>query len=96
VAAAEPASWDQGTEYKRGPHGPKRGELERIATRKALSADIHPAVASTDGTTPKGPDRLPRKCKFAELTGCTGSHPPWLFKAFGDKAPIGEEENHCR
>jgi hypothetical protein len=24
---------------------------------------------------------------FAEVAGCTGSHPPWLCKAFGDKAP---------
>jgi hypothetical protein len=31
--------------------------------------------------------RTPKKCKFAEQAGCTGSHPPWLCRAFGDKTP---------
>ncbi len=35
--------------------------------------------------------RAPKKYKFPELAGCTGSHPSWLCKAFGDKTP--EERN---
>ncbi len=72
VSAAEPASWDQGAEYRGGPEGPKRGKGERTAAKKGPSA---------------GGDRLPRKCKFAELTGCSGSHPSWLCKVFGKKTP---------
>jgi hypothetical protein len=28
-----------------------------------------------------------RKCKFLEITRCTGSHPQWLCKDFRDKTP---------
>jgi hypothetical protein len=35
------------------------------------------------------PGRAQKRSKFAEVAGCTGSHPPWLCKAFGDKA-LGE------
>jgi hypothetical protein len=38
------------------------------------------------GQYPSVGKRSRLKCMFAELTGCTGSHPPWLCKAFGDKA----------
>jgi hypothetical protein len=54
-------------------------------------AGVHEATVSNPGTgsgaAPKGCEKAPLKCKFAELTGCTGSHPPWLCKAFGDKTP---------
>lgn len=33
-------------------------------------------------------ERAPKKCKFAEVIRCTGSQPPWLCKAFGDKTPV--------
>jgi hypothetical protein len=32
-------------------------------------------------------ERTPRKCKFAEVIRCTGSHPPWRRRTFGDKTP---------
>ncbi len=35
----------------------------------------------------KGKGERARKYKFSKITGCTGSHPSWLCKAFGDKAP---------
>jgi hypothetical protein len=55
------------------------------------TAGVHAATASNpgvgSGAVPKGRKKAPLKCKFAELTRCTGSHPPWLGKAFGDKTP---------
>ncbi len=87
VAAAEPASWDQGADYRQSLDGPKRGEVEKMAAKKAPAAGVHAAVARNDRPTTKGLDRPPRRYKFAELTRCTGSHPPWLCKAFRDKTP---------
>jgi hypothetical protein len=81
-------SLGQGADYRQGLEDPKKGEGERLAARKGPSAGIHAATVSSDKA---GPDKAPRKCKFAELTGYTGSHPPWLCKAFGDKSP--EERN---
>jgi hypothetical protein len=60
----------------------------RPAARKGPSAGVHTATVSGDKADP---DKAPRKCKFAELMGCTASHPLWLCKAFGDKTP--EERN---
>ncbi len=59
------------------PRGAQEGE--RTAAKKGPSAGVHAATASGD--------RLPRKCKFAELTGCSGSQPSWLCKVFGKKTP---------
>jgi hypothetical protein len=44
-------------------------------------------MGAGSGAAPKGWDRVLLKCKFAELTGCNGSYPPWRCKAFGDRAP---------
>jgi hypothetical protein len=51
---------------------------------KGPSAGVHAATVNDNKTAP---GKAPKKCKFAELTGCTGSHPPWLCKAFRDKTP---------
>jgi hypothetical protein len=76
VTAAEPAGWDQGADYRKGVEAARKGEQGRQAARWGPCG--HGRAA---------PSRAPKKCKFAELVGCTGSHPPWLSKAFGDKAP---------
>jgi hypothetical protein len=49
---------------------------------------------------PKFRERAPRKCKFSEITGCTGSHPPSGFQVFRDKTPdetsrINENNKLC-
>jgi hypothetical protein len=88
VAAAEPVGWDQGVDLRRSSEGPKRGKGERPVTRKGPLAGLHAMTASSNKEIQ---DKAPRKCKFAELTGCTGFHLPWLCKAFGDKTP--EERN---
>jgi hypothetical protein len=44
----------------------------------------------------QGAARRHPQCKFAELTGCTGSHPPWLCKAFGKvRSKIIEDNKLC-
>ncbi len=84
VAAAEPAGWDQGADYHRGAEAMRKGEQDRQAARKAPPDGVHVATVDSARATPS---RAPKMYKFAELAGCTGSHPPWLCKAFGDKAP---------
>jgi hypothetical protein len=68
---------------------PKKGESERPQIRKTTTAGVHATAASDQGNgggaMPRGREKAPLKCKFAELTGCTCSHPPLLCKAFGDK-----------
>ncbi len=48
VAAVEPASWDQGADYRQGLDGPKRGEGEKLTAKKTPSAGVHAAVVSKD------------------------------------------------
>ncbi len=92
VVAAEPTFTDYirrfqkkcvGKLEERGPRAeqPKKGQAAEVnaataeVTERALRAVTRPV------------DRAPRKCKLAEVIGCTGSHLPWLCKAFGDKTP---------
>jgi hypothetical protein len=84
MAAAEPAGWDQGADCRRGAEAMRKGEQDRKAARKAPPVGVH--VATVDSAR-AAPSRAPKMCKFAELVGCPGSHPSWLCKAFGDKAP---------
>jgi hypothetical protein len=88
VAAAEPAGWDQGGEPRKGVKATGGGEQEKQAVKKAAPAGVH--VAMIDNSQ-AAPSRAQKRCKFAELAGFTGSHPPWLCKVFKDKSP--EERN---
>jgi hypothetical protein len=88
MAAAKPATWEQGADYRKGVEHVKKGKLEKQAGKKAPSAGVHVALADN---AQGNPGQVQKKCKFVEIEGCTGSHPPWLCKAFGDKAP--EERN---
>jgi hypothetical protein len=40
---------------------------------------------------PEASRRLPKKCGFAEMLGCVGSHPPWKCRPFSDIAPKERE-----
>jgi hypothetical protein len=62
----------------------RKGEQDKQATKKAPPAGVH--VATVDSSQ-AAPSKAPKKCKLTELAGCTGSHPPWLCKAFRDKTP---------
>ncbi len=88
MVVAEPVGWDQGGEPRKGVEATRRGKQEKQAVKKAAPAGVH--VASIDNSQ-AAYSRARKRCKFAKLVGCTGSHPPWLCKAFGDKSP--EEKN---
>jgi hypothetical protein len=77
-------NWRVGTKERNTGEAQRAPRGGREKDRKGPTAGVHAATASIEKV---GQDKLSRKCKFAELTGCTGSHPPWLFKAFGDKTP---------
>ncbi len=62
----------------------KKGEPDKQVGQKAPPAGVHVTLADN---VQGNPSRAQKRCKFAEVAGCTGSHPPWLFKAFRDKAP---------
>jgi hypothetical protein len=70
VAAAEPAVWDQGADYWKGSEAVMKGEGDKQVARRAPHAGVH--VATVDSSQ-AAPSRAPKKCKFAELAGCTGS-----------------------
>jgi hypothetical protein len=61
MGAAEPASWDQGADYRRGPDGPKRGEREKPAVKKAPSVGVQAAIASSDRGVSQGPGQTPQE-----------------------------------
>jgi hypothetical protein len=56
----------------------------QAGARKTPAAGVHVALATGSQAAPSQP---PKQCKFTDMAGCTGSHPPWLCRAFGDKAP---------
>ncbi len=88
LAAAEPSTTDYSLEFKKTADRPRKGETEK-QFKKGPVAEVNVATLDVEEketkTTPRAGERGPQKCKFSEITGCTGSHPPWLCKAFGDK-----------
>jgi hypothetical protein len=88
VASAEPAGWEQGADHRKGVEYMKKGEPDKQVGKKAPSAGVHVALGDN---IQENPCRAQKRGKIAELAGCTGSNPPWLCKAFRDKAP--EERN---
>ncbi len=78
-----------------GSHHPQttdaRQEVRKLAMEemKKLTQDkpckgveARVAMANVEAT-----GRPPKKFKFAEALGCTGVHPPWKCRAFGDITP---------
>jgi hypothetical protein len=84
VAAAEPAWWDQGGNNSRGVGFARKEEQDKQGVKKAPAAGVHVALAGGSQVTS---GRAQKRCKFTDVAGFTGSHSPWLCRAFGDKAP---------
>jgi hypothetical protein len=61
---------DQGADYWKGSEAVMKGEGDKQVARRAPPAGVH--VAMVDNYQ-AAPSRAPKKCKFAELAGCTGS-----------------------
>jgi hypothetical protein len=76
VAAAEPPSWGTGS----GKGAPQEGDRRGMALAKKLAhASVH--VTGLDGKQHRQGDSG-RRCIFAEVVGCQGTHPPWHCKVF--------------
>jgi hypothetical protein len=77
VAAAEPPSWGTGS----GKGAPQEGDRRGMAEAKKLAqALVH--VTGLDGKRHQQGDSG-RRCIFADVMGCLGTHPPWHCKVFG-------------
>ncbi len=78
VAAAEPAGWGTG-----GGNGATHDSDRKGATeaKKPVQAAVH--VTGADGRRPQQGDGG-RRCIFADVMGCSGQHPPWHCKLFGN------------
>ncbi len=90
VAAAGPAAMDYSGDFRRMTDGLEKAEFERPPREAPVSGVNTVTVEAGEGEVkiaPRMMERAPQKCKFSETTGCTGSHPLWLCKAFGDKTP---------
>jgi hypothetical protein len=86
VAAAEPPAWGAGSGGRVTFQDSGRKETAKLA--KAGAAAVH--VTGADGRRPRQGDGG-RVCVFKGAMGCSGTHPPWLCKAFG-KLPAKERE----
>ncbi len=60
----------------------KEGRAGQV--KKAPAAGVHVALAGGSQVTS---GRAQKRCKFTDMAGFTGSHSPWLCRAFRDKAP---------
>jgi hypothetical protein len=79
MEAAEPQNMDYRQETRKGiSEGAKKPNQDR--PRKAPQAKV--ALASAEASK-----RLSKRCRFARALSCTGTHPLWMCKAFGDSAP---------
>ncbi len=77
MAAAEPAGW--GTEGGKGAHeGDRKGATE---AKKLAQAAVH--VTGADRKRHRQGDSG-RHCIFADVMGCSGQHPQWNCKLFGN------------
>jgi hypothetical protein len=50
--------------------------------RPRMAPEAKVALASAEASK-----RLSKRCRFARALSCTGTHPLWMCKAFGDSAP---------
>jgi hypothetical protein len=83
VAAAEPAGGGRVATHE----ADKKGQAE--AARKLAQAAIH--VTAADERPPQQGDGG-RQCIFADVLGCSGSHPPWKCRRFGNIRPKEREK----
>jgi hypothetical protein len=94
VAAAEPPSWGTGS----GKGAPQEGDRRGMAEAKKLAqASVH--IAGLDGKRHRQGDSG-RRCIFADVMGCQGTHPPWHCKVFGkiqakEREKIIEDNQLC-
>ncbi len=77
VAAAEPPSWCTGSGRGAPQEGDNRGGMAEA--EKLAHASVN--VTGLDGKRHRQGDSG-RRCIFAEVMGCQGTHPPWHCKAF--------------
>ncbi len=94
VAAAEPVGWGAGGGRGATHEADKRGSAE---AKKLAQAAIH--VAAVDGK-PQQQGDSGRRCIFADVLGCSGRHPPWNCKCFGnmrakEREKIVEDNRLC-
>ncbi len=73
VPAAEPTGWGQGSNMNRLPGADRKEHPGRAEAKKLATAAIH--VVTTDDKS-QAPSGDPRRCKFADVLGCPGLHPP--------------------
>ncbi len=97
VAAAEPASWGQGSSLNRLPRTDRKDHPGRAEAKKLATAAIHVATTSDKPVASSGDHR---RCKFADVLGCPGQHAPWQCGAFGsirpeERARIIEDNKLC-
>jgi hypothetical protein len=78
VAAAELPSWGTGSGKSAPQESEKRGGMAEV--KKLAKASVH--VTGLDGKRHRQGDSG-RKCMFADVMGCQGTHPPWHCKVFG-------------
>jgi hypothetical protein len=78
VAAAELAGWGTGGRKGAAHEGDRRGATE---AKKLAQAAVR--VTGADGKSHRQGDRG-RRCIFADVMGCSGQHPPWNCKLFGN------------
>jgi hypothetical protein len=95
VAAAEPPSWGSGSGKSAPQEGEKRGGMTEA--KKLAKASVH--LTGLDRKRPRQGDSG-RKCIFADVMGCQGTHPLWHCKVFGkiqakEREKIIEDNQLC-
>ncbi len=95
VAAAEPPIWGTGSGRGAPQEGENRGGMAEA--KKPVKASVH--VMGLDGKRHHQGDSG-RKCMFADVMGCQGTHPPWHCKVFGklqakERERIKEDNQLC-
>jgi hypothetical protein len=87
MAAAEPVGWGAGGGRGTTHEADKRGPAE--VARKLAQAAVH--VAAADGKPQQQGDGG-RRCIFVDVLGCSGRHPPWNCRRFGNIRPKEREK----
>jgi hypothetical protein len=78
VAAAEPVGWGAGGGRGATHEVDRKGAAE---AKKLAQVAVH--VTGVDGKRQRQGDSG-RRCIFADVLGCSGQHPPWNCKLFGN------------
>jgi hypothetical protein len=78
VAAVEPVGWGAGGGRGTTHEADRKGAAE---AKKLAQATVH--VTGVEGKCQRQGDSG-RRCIFADVLGCSGQHPPWNCKLFGN------------